>query len=193
MKAFHGKAAIKRKYLARVREHRRLDHLVQGVGWESNGTTRGCAVGCTLEKYDHRAYETELGIPEMIARLEDCIFEGLPREKAMEWPERFLSAIPVGKDLSMVGVRFLLEINKRNLGRIDAKWKKEMDGPIGQVIDVLECWLKTGEPNESAAESAAWSVWSAARSAAMSAASSAESAAYKRFAEKLLDIIRKTK
>lgn len=86
MIAYHGKQEIKQKYLDRVAEHRRLDHLVQDAGWEKNGTIKGCAVGCTLEKYSHVSYEDELGIPQMLAHLEDCIFEGLPVKKAMESP-----------------------------------------------------------------------------------------------------------
>src|SRR5271154_4095105 len=102
--AYHNDEAIKVKYLARVQAHRLADELIQGTGWE-NG--KGCAGGCTLEAYDHNRYETELGIPEMLARLEDCIFEGLTNGKAKAWPERFLSAIRPGADLSLVGWKFL--------------------------------------------------------------------------------------
>ena len=74
--AYHGKKEIKQMYLDRLKAHRIADELIQGVGWEQNGTTKGCAVGCTLNAYDHARYETELGIPKYIARLEDSIFEG---------------------------------------------------------------------------------------------------------------------
>jgi hypothetical protein len=43
----------------------------------------------------------------MLAHLEDTIFEGLPNAKAQAWPERFLDAIKVGSDLSLVGWQFL--------------------------------------------------------------------------------------
>jgi len=59
MIAYHGKQQIKDKYLSRVKAHREADALTQGVAWE-NG--KGCAVGCTLESYDHELYETELGL-----------------------------------------------------------------------------------------------------------------------------------
>jgi hypothetical protein len=49
------------------------------------------------------AYETELGIPVMLARLEDWIFEGLPVERAKLWPKQFLTTIKSGSDLSLVG------------------------------------------------------------------------------------------
>src|SRR5262245_36437505 len=107
--AYHGKKSVKSKYLSRLREHRRLDHLVQGTGWEKNGSgPKGCAVGCTLEKYDHARYPIELGIPVELAHLEDAIFEGLPKKEAMAWPSAFLNAIPVGADLSMVWPKFAL-------------------------------------------------------------------------------------
>src|ERR1700750_491921 len=77
--AYHGQQSIKDKYLARVRAHRAADELVQGIGWE-NG--KGCAVGCTLESYEHRRYPIELGIPLHLAHLEDALFERQTPEDA---------------------------------------------------------------------------------------------------------------
>ena len=100
--AFHGKRIVKSFYLKRLRKHREANHLTQGVGWESNGKTRGCGIGCTLEAYEHKRYPVELGIPETVAYLEDAIFEGLPRAEAMEWPQAFLKAPKVGADLELI-------------------------------------------------------------------------------------------
>lgn len=97
--AFHGEPGIKDRYLARVRLHREADRLVRGRGWEGG---RGCAVGCTLESYDHSRYPIELGIPVELAHLEDRIFENLPHAEALQWPERFLDAATPGADLSRV-------------------------------------------------------------------------------------------
>lgn len=105
MLAYHGEQTIKDKYIGRVRMHRLADELIRGIGW--NGT-RGCAVGCTLEKYDHIAYETELGIPRGLARLEDGLFESMPIDLALQWPERFLAAIRPGADLSLVLARWFV-------------------------------------------------------------------------------------
>jgi hypothetical protein len=111
LKAYHGKPALKAKYLSRVRRHREADELIKGQYWQ-NG--KGCAVGCTLEdRYNeakHMAYETDLGIPEALAHLEDSIFEGLPNAKAMLWPERFLASIRPGADLTGVADKFLLAL-----------------------------------------------------------------------------------
>jgi len=104
MKSYHNDPAIKTKYLARVKAHRLADELVKGKYWEGG---KGCAVGCTVHSGNHSAYEKELGIPQKLARLEDGIFESLPNDKAMEWPEAFLEAVHVGSDLSSVADQFL--------------------------------------------------------------------------------------
>ena len=106
MIAYHGQQAIKDKYLARVRAHREADELVQGFGYWKDG--KGCAVGCTMHSDSHNAYETELGIPKVLARLEDSIFEGLSVKLARQWPERFLAAITPGANLSLVSSHFFI-------------------------------------------------------------------------------------
>lgn len=104
MLAYHNDPSIKAKYLARVREHREADQLVKGQYWSGG---KGCAVGCTIHGREHRCYETELGIPQVLAHIEDVLFEVLPNGQAMVWPEKFLSAIEPGADLSRIGDRFL--------------------------------------------------------------------------------------
>ena len=70
-------------------------------------TGKAAAVGCTIHGETHESFERELGIPQMLAWLEDVIFEGLPNRLAKNWPERFLSSIAPGRDLSPVGWQFL--------------------------------------------------------------------------------------
>jgi len=107
MQAFHNDPAIKEKYLLRVRAHALADEITQGIYYEEkNGKFRVCAVGCTIHGNSHKAYEDELGIPQLLARLEDGIFEGLPLEHAKLWPEQFLAVIKVGADLSGVWPKF---------------------------------------------------------------------------------------
>lgn len=185
MISFHGDEAIKEKYLARVLHHRELDHLVQGIGWESNGTTKGCAVGCTLEAYDHSRYPIELGIPTWLAHLEDRIFEGLPVESAMEWPERFLRAIPVGVDLEPV--RNILA--SKRLDRLIALQTENLtdlqdEAVIGAINETLQALQTVRACHEAEIggdvcdfSESARSAWeSAAESAAESARSAAQSA-----------------
>ena len=99
MKAFHNNPLTKEKYINRLKDHYKADEIIQGQYWE-NG--KGCAVGCTIHSSNHLAFETELGIPKVLAKLEDEIFEGLPNELAKEFPLQFLSAINVGADLLKV-------------------------------------------------------------------------------------------
>jgi hypothetical protein len=164
MYAFHGDPAIKQKYLVRVRAHRAADEIIHGVGWLDG---KGCAIGCTLDNYDHSRYPTELGIPEMLACLEDTIFEGLKNGKAQEWPEQFLEAIRPGADLSRVGWKFLhWLLTESKIGAFDHDLVRDA---VQQCAAVIEPLTRGEKADGNAAESA--------RSAAMSAARSAESAA----------------
>jgi hypothetical protein len=104
MRAFHNDPQVKTKYLERVRTHRALDQLIKGIYWQGG---RGCAIGCTIHGYRHNRYEDELGIPTVLAHLEDVLFENLPYAVAMNWPERFLSVIEPGANLSLVFPQFL--------------------------------------------------------------------------------------
>jgi hypothetical protein len=101
--AFHGSQEVKEKYLSRVRAHIAADEVIHGTYWEKG---KGCAVGCTIHSGNHKAYEKELGIPMILARLEDGIFESLENGRAKKWPEQFLSFIPVGADLSLIWSQF---------------------------------------------------------------------------------------
>ena len=87
MEAFNGKQEVKDKYVARVKAHAAADEIIKGSYWERG---KGCAVGCTVHSNSHKAYEEELGIPMVLARLEDRIFEGMSNDKAMKFPLKFL-------------------------------------------------------------------------------------------------------
>jgi len=75
MLAYHNNPKIKQDILQQLQIHHDADEIIKGVYWE-NG--KGCAVGCTLHSRNHQEYETRFGIPEVLAHLEDAIFEGLP-------------------------------------------------------------------------------------------------------------------
>ena len=184
MRSYHCDPSIKSDLLAQLAAHRAADEIVKGQYWK-NG--KGCAVGCTLHSGDHAEYEPRYGIPQMLARLEDCIFEGLPNAAAQHWPERFSRAVPVGVDLSRVGWRFLhwlLTDDRVNLG-INDPFVRDAGR---QCADVIVPLTKGKEVDESAAWSAASAARSAARSAAWSA-ESAESAAYVLMADKLIELL----
>ena len=189
MQAFLNDPAIKAKYLGRVDAHREADQLVKGKYWEDG---KGCAVGCTIHSSNHIAYETLLGIPVALARLEDAIFEGLPNERAMTWPSEFLQSIEVGKDLSLVTPKFLywlLTTPAINPG-IEHELVKDA---IGQCAAVVKIWADGGVLDKSARSAAESAARSAAESAAWSAAWSAWSAArsaYVLMADKLIELLK---
>lgn len=96
----HLKDEIERQLI----RHYEADEIIKGKYWDMG---KGCAVGCTIHSSDHMLYESLFGIPVMLARLEDCIFEGLSNELAKEWPLRFWRSIKPGLDMSFVGWKFL--------------------------------------------------------------------------------------
>jgi hypothetical protein len=138
MISFHGNQEIKDQYLARVRAHAAADEIIKGFYWE-NG--KGCAIGCTIHSSNHKDYETELGIPEWLAWVEDKIFEGLAKALAKQWPERFLFSIPVGVDLDLIKVPFLIFVLESTLDNFD----RERFPGVKQAIDDVIALYKTNE------------------------------------------------
>jgi hypothetical protein len=178
MKAFHGNSAIKGKYLERVKQHAVMDEIVKGQYWNYG---KGCAVGCTIHSDKHDNYETELGIPTLLAYLEDRIFENLPNDLAMTWPLRFLEAIGVGTDLELVWPKFahwLLVDPDHGVVRFN-KHQSILD-----AASLLNRWIDGNKPDLSewrdaaAAADAAVSYAAAAVSYAASYADAAADAAY---------------
>jgi hypothetical protein len=164
-----------------LRAHAEADEIVKGVYWQDG---KGCGVGCLSHDPEggHKEVAYRTGVPLMLVRLEDTIFEGLSNVDAKRWAVDFWDAIEPGADLSRVGWRFLywLLTDKSVNPGIDHPLVKDS---VKQCADVL-IPLMNGEPTdksaaESAAESAKSAAWSAAWSAdaAASAAWSADAAA----------------
>lgn len=136
MLAYHNNPELKQSVLDEMASHRKADNLVQGYAFWENA--KGCAVGCLIKSADYAEYETRFGIPQALARLEDCIFKGLPVKDAKKWPERFLNAINTGADLSLVQWKFLHWNLTENL-KVDGEGRA-FDGvraAIAQCADVL--------------------------------------------------------
>ena len=104
MISFFGEQCLKDAVVARVKEHQRLDQIIQGTYWDG---VRGCAIGCVLHSDDHMSYETQLGLPVFLAHMDEYIFESIPPKEAVLWPLRFIEAVPVGVDLELVFPRFM--------------------------------------------------------------------------------------
>lgn len=188
MLSFHNDISIKKKYLNRVIKHRELDNIIKGIGWE-NG--KGCAVGCTLEDYNHERYPVELGIPIWLAKLEDIIFENLNNDESKYWPELFLKSIPVGVNLekikhqlSIIRINNLLEIQNKLL----LENKKNLEIFL-QVINSIKLIKKCHELdlNNNCFE------WYSAISAAWSSSSAARLAAFKKESENLINLLKNCK
>jgi len=202
MLSYLNNTKLKRDFVKEIKWHQDQDKTIKGTYQEgTNGDFKGCAVGCSIhslnrlngtkfETSKHKVYETALGIPEWLARLEDDIFEGLPTEEALKWPLRFSKAIPVGVDLEPVKWQFCAYLMKENIDRvlkldISDELKEQVVSAIRGVLSLHEEAIKTGRWDgpaawsaaESAAESAAWSAAESARSAARSARPAAWSAA----------------
>jgi hypothetical protein len=205
MQAYLSDPKLKKDFVNEIRKHQKADQIIQGTyGEGSNGDWKGCAVGCSIHSLNrlhgksfstsnHKIYETELGIPEWLARLEDTIFEGLSVKEAKKWPLRFSTAIPVGANLEPVKWKFTVFILSRSIERvltldISDELKEEVVSSIRGVLKLHEDSIKNA-----AAESAARSAWSAAESAARSAESAARSAEYDIYADKLIELLKKVK
>src|SRR5262245_11400345 len=90
LRAFHNNAQLKADMLREIGAHEKADQIEQGTyGRGKNGNWKGCAVACSVRSLaitkgekvkgvedfgQHERYETDLGIPEAIARLEDTLF-----------------------------------------------------------------------------------------------------------------------
>jgi hypothetical protein len=154
--------------LSQLLHHAQADEIIKGIYWE-NG--KGCAVGCTIHSGDHAEYEPLFGIPQALARLKDCMFEGLPNADAKRWPRRFMSAVRPGADLSRVRWHFLHWL------LTDKEVNPWIDHPlvcdaVRRCADLMRDMADGKTITYSAADSAA-----SARSAARSARSAADSAA----------------
>src|ERR1700677_1718298 len=172
MITYNNDIKLKKKFVAEIEKHRKADAIVQGTYGKQNGKWSGVAAACSLrslaiiegkelvEQYsEHASYETDLGIPEWLARLEDTIFEGLPVEEAKKWPTLFAKSIKVGVDLDPIKYRFCAFLLKENIDRvlslkISDELKKQVVDSIRGVLTLHEDAIRTGNWDESAAWSA---------------------------------------
>ena len=198
--AFHNKNALKTKTVEAMKADIKAERLVSGHYWKDK---TGCFVGCVIRGADHGKFETELGIPHIIARLGDCLFEGLWKyagpEAARTFAVDFLEAIPTGADLSLVWAKFAVYMlaNKDNgvlqYAKTDAT-KKAIQDVVnlyqrminGEKIDTAQ-WQKVRTAAYAAATfctsyTAATAADAAATASAAFCSRSASAAAYSAYA-----------
>lgn len=200
MKSFNQE--LKNEIVAEIIKHREQDQIIQGTYGETvGGEWKGCAVGCAIHSLnlkkgkdfpvsDHGVYETEFGIPIILARLEDKIFEGLSAEDCKTWPENFMSAIPVNTDLSLVWPRFAIWLltdkscgviqyseNKDVIQNVSDLYSRIISGVIVNKEDWISARVAADAYAAAAATYAAYAAASAATYAASAAAYAASTAA----------------
>ena len=150
MITFHGKPELKEQLLNNLRDHAKADAFTQGVYFEGG---KGCAVGCSIVDFggyvdDHSEYERLFGIPRVIAKLEDGIFEGLSIEDSKWWPIAFAESIPVGVNLDLVFYSFmswLLADQSDGVIRFARDKGKRVITDVANAMDAVA----NGEPKES--------------------------------------------
>jgi hypothetical protein len=140
----------------------------------AQGSYETCFIGCLANGHDDPEFiENQYGIPFMVTRIAESIFEGLRSNEAI----LFFAAIPQaigsdGKDLSRVGWKFLAE-ELRALQPVP----DDIQACIDPVINGIDLLAEGKEWPKAAACSAAADA-ATARAAAARAAAAAAAAAY---------------
>ena len=182
MLAFTETEVSKDQLIASLTAHAEADRFIKGTYWQ-NG--KGCAVGCSLRDFrpketgNHGLYEPLFGIPRILARLEDGIFENLPDNLSKKWPLRFANAVKPGSDLSMVWPKFMLWLLRDHLPKFAAKDERALKA-VNTVGDLYEAWVGGNKPSAKdfeAAADAAYAAYAAAAYAADAAYADAYAAA----------------
>jgi hypothetical protein len=154
-----------------VAKHVAADSIIQGDYWDAE-KNKGCWIGCLAHCKDPRINEETYGLPVMLQRIAENIFESLPADEA----KSFFAALPDavdhdGKDLSCVSWQFLA-IELRALPPQRPEIQAVID-PVISGIDLLAQGLEWSRQEAEAAAAAA----RAARAEAEAEADAAEEAA----------------
>lgn len=148
-----------------VAAHVAADQVVQGAYWTGS---RGCFIGCLAHSNDPLITEEKYGLPIMVQRIAEAVFERLPARNAIAFFAAFPDAVECdGKDLSRVGWRFL-DAELRNL--------PPQSGEIQAVIDPVIAGIELLAQNKAWDRAAALAAANAARVAADAARAAADAA-----------------
>jgi hypothetical protein len=157
---------------ATVAEHIEADAVIQGDYW-SEDEQKGCFIGCLVHGNRPDLIEERYGIPVMITKIAEAIFERLPAAEAAQFFADFPAAINNdGKDLSRVGWRFLSQ-TLRDLPPTTAEVQAVVD-PVIAGLDRLakgEEWPMAAAAAAARASAVTWAAdWAAAATAAAASA-----------------------
>ena len=159
MQAFHNDVNIKNKLIDQLQAHYDADEIIKGVYWEGG---KGCAIGCAIHSNDHSLYEERFAIPKWLSKVQDVIFEGLPNQKAKEWPLIFTKSVNVGADLNKIKIPFLIFIVESVINKFDHKKFPDAKKNINNIINIL----KNNHDNKESLIKAASGAYAAAAAAA---------------------------
>jgi hypothetical protein len=164
------------KLRSEVAAHVAADSVVQGDYWDAENH-KGCFIGCLAKDNLPSKNEAEYGLPVMVQRIAESIFEGLAPDEA----KAFFAALPDavscdGKDLSKVGWQFLAA-ELRALPAQSAEIQLVID-PVIAGMDLLASgqewaaawaadatWAAARAADAADTARAAWAAWAAARAA----------------------------
>lgn len=157
---------------AEVESHVETDSVAQG-------SYKTCFIGCLANQSDDPQYiKNTYGIPKMVSRIAESIFEGLPEREAPGFFASLPDAVACdGKDLSRVPWQFLAA-ELESLPPVENEIQAVID-PVIAGMKLLAEGKEWKREDASAAASAAWAAWAAywAADSAASAAWAADSAA----------------
>ena len=167
-----------------VAAHVAADSIIQGIYWDEE-VNRGCFIGCLAKSNDPYINEVAYGLPVMVQRIAEGIFEALPADEA----KAFFAALPDavacdGKDLTKVGWQFLAT-ELSSLPEQPAEIQAVID-PVIAGMDLLASGQEWAAEAAAAAARAARAaraavdaaVWAAADAAADAANAAAWAAAW---------------
>lgn len=146
-----------------IAAHVAADSIIQGIYWDAENN-RGCFIGCLAHDNNPAINEAIYGLPVMVQRIAENIFEALPANGA----KAFFAALPDavgcdGKDLSRVGWQFLAA-ELRSLPAQPAEIQAVID-PVIAGMDLLA----SGQEWPADAAARADAAWAAAADAAATA------------------------
>ena len=157
-----------------VAAHVAADSIIQRIYWDAE-YKRGCFIGCLAHANDPIINEATYGLPVMVQRIAENIFEALPADDA----KAFFAALPDavacdGKDLSRVSWQFFAT-ELRSLPEQPAKIQAVID-PVIAGMDLLASGQEWPAADARATDARAAADWAADAARAAAAAARAADA-----------------
>ena len=105
MLSYHNNPKLKEQLEKQMELHTINDEIIQNKYWEKG---KGCFIGCAAHSDDPQILEDVYGIPLVLSRIAECIFESLPSKDAKTFPLEIVRSIPVGVDLDYIWPEFAI-------------------------------------------------------------------------------------